>query len=684
MTIFESLTSAEELLRQACARGAWLDLRTGDADHDRLDNVHDWDERRTIRAEVIQALLLGAVAAEEGCAAAIRLRGARISGRLDLMGAVADRPLIVEHCHFDEEIRLVEATTRTVRLVQSRLVRLNGARLRLEGLLNLYGSTVAHGVRLDRAKVASEVFMEDAVLEADEQGVALAADGLTVDGNLDCSGLRARGTLRLQGMRVAGFVKLSNAHVTGNGRMAVDAEASVVEGRFQAAGLHADGEVRIRHVQVGASLQLGGARLNNPGGLALGAGGLAVTGGVWCGAPFTAVGEVRLIGARLGANLSFIGAGFANEGGIALNLDHATVDGAVMGDDLTLSAGQVSLVSAQLRGGLDLRRARLRLPQDGEPLVIEGAAIDGPARFDGLQARGRVRVRNCRFGGPVLFMRAEFDNPGGMALRFTRNEVAADLNCEDMIVHGEVRMGHTRIARDLNFGGVVLANPGGVALEATGLHVGELAMLPRDTPDGVVILDHAHVGRLRDDPARWPAAMHLNGLTYESMEPQLTARARLRWLHRDTRGYQPQPYEQLAAFYTLAGHPVDARTVLYAKERRIRGSKTFLGRVWSVVQDITVGFGYKPWRAAAWLVVLLVAGSVVYGRARPPALKRGEAPDFNPVIYTLDLLLPFVDLGQQGAYNPAGGAQWLAYGLIAAGWVLATTIARGVARVLGR
>jgi hypothetical protein len=53
-------------------------------------------------------------------------------------------------------------------------------------------------------------------------------------------------------------------------------------------------------------------------------------------------------------------------------------------------------------------------------------------------------------------------------------------------------------------------------------------------------------------------------------------------------------------------------------------------------------------------------------------------------VYTLDLMLPVVNLGQKYTFNPGGGEQWLSYVLIAAGWTLATTVAAGVARVLRR
>ena len=80
----------------------------------------------------------------------------------------------------------------------------------------------------------------------------------------------------------------------------------------------------------------------------------------------------------------------------------------------------------------------------------------------------------------------------------------------------------------------------------------------------------------------------------------------------------------------------------------------------------------------------LAAGSIVFSVAPPPVLAAGNAPHFNGIIYTLDLMLPVVNLGQRYAFNPGGPEQWLSYFLIAAGWTLATTVAAGLARVLRR
>ena len=90
----------------------------------------------------------------------------------------------------------------------------------------------------------------------------------------------------------------------------------------------------------------------------------------------------------------------------------------------------------------------------------------------------------------------------------------------------------------------------------------------------------------------------------------------------------------------------EARRVLHAKERHQRATKTAIGRAWGILQDITIGSGYQPWLAALWFALLLAAGSAIFAVGKTPPHTSG-APPFNPVIYTLDLLLPIISLGQK-------------------------------------
>jgi hypothetical protein len=686
----DDLSEPEQLLWTTFPRGAWVDLRSGDPGEDDLAKADTWGEERIVRATVIAALLLGAADVEPGYQPALRLRGARITGRLDLMGATVEHPLVCEGCRFDEPLRFVESVTRTVRIVASALPAFNGARMRTEGIVNFRDSEVDEGVRLDRAKVVGEVSFWGASLGPNGDGVALAADGMTVEGPAECNvGFAARGSVLLHGSRVDGHLDFTDATLINPGATALGANRLVVGGPLRAENLVAEGEVRLINADIAGDLLLNGARLREPGRFALSAGGMVIHGGVWCGKDFTAEGELRFIGARLRATLSLRGATLRNPGGDALKLDRAEL-GELHGAGLTVRGGQVSLIGTQVAGHVNLEHARLGdNGEDGDPddetaLWLEGATIGGILRLTWLRTVGEVRIRGSVIHGGVLLMHSWLEDTDEVALRFTRNEVDTDVVCDDLVTIGEARFVDSRIGRHLELDQVCLVNPGGVALDARMLRAAEVSLLPARPVQGLVILEHARIGLLRDDPATWPEATRLDGLMYEALQPALPARRRLEWLARDPSGYQPQPYEQLAAHYSKIGQPVEARRVLHTREYRQRQTKPLLGRLWGVLQDVTVAYGYQPWRPLMWLAVLLVVGAVMYGISPPAPLPGGEAPHFNPVVYTLDLLLPIVDLGQEHAFNPAGAAQWFSYFLIAAGWILATTIAAGVARTLSR
>ncbi|MDN3357836.1 hypothetical protein [Actinomadura sp. DC4] len=673
-------TEAESLLWKAFPSGGWADLRTGEPDEDDVDGGAAWGPERTVGAKTIRALLLGAGGLEPGRHPAVRLRGARVTGRLDLMGATVGYALVCEDCYFEEPLRFVESTTKTVRVVGSRLPSFNGARMRADGILNFFRSRITEGLRLDRAKVTGEVTLRGATVGSDPDGLAVAADGLAVDGNVECNeGFTADGLVRIRGARLTGSLNMDDARLGGPGPVALDARNLSVDGWFIARRAVVDGEFGVTNARIAGWFDLSGSVLRNPGRTALGGGGLSVGGGLWCHLGYTAEGETRLVGARLGGNLTLTEAGLSNPGGTALNLDRAVL-GELDAPGLTVTGGQVRLAGTEIGGRLNLERARLSDGVDGTALFADGLSAQA-LLMDELRARGSMVIRTARISGRISLVRAELSS-SDTALRLSRTEVGADVFCPYMTAEGRVKLTGARIERHLTLHEARLVNPSGVAFDGRALRAGELTL--RAAVEGAVELHHARIGVLRDDPDRWPAVLYLDGLTYEALEPRLPAGRRLEWLSRDPDGCPPQPYEQLADLYARMGQPVEGRRVLYARELRQREGKTTVGRFWSALQDVTVGYGYRPWRAMLWLALLLALGSVLYGISPPQALKAGEAPHFNPVVYTLDLLLPIVDLGQQSAFNPAGAEQWFSYVLVSGGWILATTIAAGIARVITR
>lgn len=236
-------TEAESLLWRVFPSGEWADLRTGDPGADDVAGGGAWGPERTVRAGTIRALLLGAGEKTPGRYPAVRLRGARVTGRLDLMGATVGYALVCEDCYFEAPLRFVESSTKTVRIVGSRMPSFNGARMRVEGILNFFRSRIETGVRLDRAKVAGEVTLRGAEVGRDADGLAVAADGLAVDGNLECNaGFTAGGVVRLRGARITGSLNLDDARLTVPGPLALDARNLGVDGWFVARRAAVDGE----------------------------------------------------------------------------------------------------------------------------------------------------------------------------------------------------------------------------------------------------------------------------------------------------------------------------------------------------------------------------------------------------------------------------------------------------------
>lgn len=127
------VSEAERLLRTAFPVGEWVDFRTGDPSDDDLAGAAGWGADRTIRAEILAGLLLGAGESSPGHFPAVRLRGARIAGLLDIAGAVLSCALTCESCYFDTMPAFREAITRSVHLTGSRLAGFDGTRMRVDG-----------------------------------------------------------------------------------------------------------------------------------------------------------------------------------------------------------------------------------------------------------------------------------------------------------------------------------------------------------------------------------------------------------------------------------------------------------------------------------------------------------------------------------------------------------------------
>ncbi len=347
--------------------------------------------------------------------------------------------------------------------------------------------------------------------------------------------------------------------------------------------------------------------------------------------------------------------------------------------------GCLMLENAGITGSLSIGGCRLVNP--GARVLSGGGMAIGGGLFArrGVHTEGSVRIIGARIAGGVFFEAAQLNCPGGAGLCADEVTTTRVVCTGGFTCHGELQLRGAQVTGEVSLHGATLLSPG-KAVRARGLVAGELLLLP-DRVEGLVDLSRARIGAIRDSPASWPARLRLDGLTYEHLLPRgesVDARARCSWLDRDVEPYRPQPYEQLAEHYRRLGHDDDARRVLLAKQRRRRRTRHPVARAGGYLLDGLVGYGYRPWLAACWLAVLLAAGTAVFAARPPLALDPAHQPHVDAFVYTLDLLVPIGAFGLRTTFVPVGGTRWMAYLLIAAGWVLATALVAGVTRSLRR
>ncbi|MFB9681774.1 hypothetical protein [Streptosporangium vulgare] len=630
-----------------------------------------------VRAAIIVRMLLGARERLAGQTPGMHLSGARITGRLDLSYAEVQHPLILTKCEFEEAPVFTGARTGLVDLAASQAPGLQAVDAVIGGALRLEGCEMAGPIQLAGAHVSGTLNLSGAAIHALQ---AVHADGLIVDRDLLCANAVIDGELRVVGARIGGTMTLDGARVGRSGGFSLTAEGVVIDGGLSCArGFRSWGELSVQDARIGRRCVFSGAQLSNPDGIALNAERLSVEGGLRIDDGFSTEGEVLLRGARVAGSLRFAQASLANPGRRALNAPLMEIGSGLRLTPGFVANGEVFLDSTQVRGSVNLDGGTLSNP-GATALSLRRLGVTGRLSCsEGFRADGEIVLINARIEGSLDFHGAALSNPGGRVLSLWEVIAGGGIDCcEGFAATGDVSIRNSQIAATLCLAETTIDGD----LHLRGVDAASLKIGPQTELLRAVDLRHSRVGVLDDAPSRWPAHVLMNGFTYDSLEAPLPVRERLDWLAREA--YQPQPYEQLAAVYRRQGHDEAARDVLLAKQRRRRSGQRLGARLWGYVQDWTVGYGYRPFRAALWLAALLLIGTVVFTAHQPPAFKPGEAPPFNAFLYTLDLLLPIISFGQESSFGPRGAQQWLAAAMITAGWILATTILAGLTRALSR
>jgi hypothetical protein len=187
----------------------------------------------------------------------------------------------------------------------------------------------------------------------------------------------------------------------------------------------------------------------------------------------------------------------------------------------------------------------------------------------------------------------------------------------------------------------------------------------------------ARVSALIDDGTTWGERLVLDDFAYSRFGDgaPVDAAFRLAWLERQPpahldEDFRMHPWRRLIDVLQRMGHGRGASEVALRRERWLRaigrvggslpGPLRVVARGAHAAFGALAGYGWRPQRLAGWAVVVWLAGALVFWFAadegaivatQPTAAAQRTVP-FSPLAYSLDLLVPLVDLQQGQAWTP--------------------------------
>ncbi|MFI3217685.1 MAG: hypothetical protein QX189_01000 [Methylococcales bacterium] len=281
---------------------------------------------------------------------------------------------LLEACRKGELANISE--TRPEKADKNNIVRANFVRfLALGG--DEYAPVHENGVRLLGAWVEGELNLESATLPHD---LLLGKCHLR---NIVMRHSNIRGSIKFVGSQVQG----------------IEADGMRCSaGVFLEYGFTTTGAVSLTNAQIGGNLQCQSAKFKVAGGDALVCDSAVINGSVFLNDGFTAIGVVRFVGTQIGGSLECNNGSFNDTNKGALILNRAEIKGKVFLNDEFVAIGTVNLSGTQINNNLEFEKATLN-GSGKSALIAAGMTVAGMFQFHDLRSvKGRVNLTYAKVG----------------------------------------------------------------------------------------------------------------------------------------------------------------------------------------------------------------------------------------------------------------------------------------------
>lgn len=525
----------------------------------------------------------------------------------------------------------------------------------------------------------------------------ISIHGAHITGMLDLSDMEIKFPLRLTGCKFDKKLHLNRTRV-----QFLSLEQSIFHKGISAELIHCDGDIILDYASasdtinfsrsfVAGIVSFNGAKLLVPEGYALILTAAHIKGTVFFRENFTAAGQVSLIAACVNGQICFYNANLTSSNGFCLSLDALEIGDSIFIDESKFD-GPISIMGAKI--GSQLLFDHVTIISQHYPITVAA---------DSIHCKGAVKFSHCTIVGDISFIASELEralmffnckiNAYNYALGLDGAKIKDKLMITNVEINGLVSLLSTDIGSQLAFRDCRLECQGQYSIVADDMKVGSQFLIDQNvyignrarlhgiTVQGAMVVQNsvfaseldlrwAKVGEYIDDEESWPEKGNLliDDFEYQSISP-INVEVRKRWLERMLLidGYSPQPYTQLAKVLRKQGYEEATTKILIERQKaRIKHSDlTFLSKTWAHVMGIITGHGYRPARAIFFLIVLWLVGAAVFNintdtmvYAEQASLDGSYTPQFQPLLYSIDTLLPIIELGVEKLWLPTG---WMHY-----------------------
>ncbi len=577
----------------------------------------------TIRACVLLNVLLNKDLFE----GKLEIRGAYIDGAVILDGVTKLRPLHLTHCFISERLSFGDAETRSIALENVTVASLCGNSARIDGDLFIRRCNIAESLELFGAEITGTLSCTGTRLGLNRDDTSVNLITASIGGKLEFNGgFSANGTIFIDDSIIEGIFDCSRAFLSASKSKHVNPSAPW--------------EVPVRALSAYRARISGTLNLRET----------------------VAHGELSFTGAEIGGDVDCRGGTFETPSEIdpiTLRFTRIKVGGNVYIGRGLRSSGKVEFNGASISGNVNCAGGQFSVPYDPKPNI---------QKLLGNVTRDALSFVNARIGG-CLFLA-----PASEEANVASSESSYDTPA---VIYGslDLKGANIRIIADSR------------------------AAWPKPT-----------------NRKNLHNVIYLDGLEYERFAGKdITAKDRIRWLkYQPTahlgRDFRPQPFEQLMTVLRNMGHRLEAGRVGIARERyffkralsqwREAPHSIPLVAILYLIKGFFIDHGYRPRKVVGRMLLVAIICAFYYNHAEKQGVfapsdsqvlldetlhscrvispegnitqvkalvsdqktarrwtacleeKLPEHPRFDPMIYSLKILLPFLDVFKEKSWVP--------------------------------